>query len=275
MMAQILNRWFPARPNRDEWAPRLAAFYARNEAYHQMTRSGDKTGHPQVQLLLCLIARGEVYAEIGCGGGVVSQEVGRTAQVVGFDISPIAIRHAGEVCRGLPVRLACASADAIPLAPASVSGVWCFEVLEHLWDPVAALREMVRIVRPGGFILLSVPLRFSLDLHLRKHRMARMADFAAAVVRRGMDCLMRAPFVNVCPDLDAVYPDCDMIAAINPERFAATVESLGCDVLFWDTTYMCSQRTGATTSLGFQRNTARPFLKHFGDHCLLLARKAP
>lgn len=43
------------------------------------------------------------------------------------------------------------------VASASLDIVLCISVLEHLWDPVAALRECFRIVRPGGLCLFNVP----------------------------------------------------------------------------------------------------------------------
>ncbi len=49
-------------------------------------------------------------------------------------------------------------AAAIPVPPASFDAVICTEVLEHILDPVAVVREFGRIVRPGGVALISVPL---------------------------------------------------------------------------------------------------------------------
>lgn len=45
----------------------------------------------------------------------------------------------------------------IPLPDASVDAVMCTEVLEHIPDPVAAIREFRRLVRPGGYLLLTSP----------------------------------------------------------------------------------------------------------------------
>jgi 2-polyprenyl-3-methyl-5-hydroxy-6-metoxy-1,4-benzoquinol methylase len=47
---------------------------------------------------------------------------------------------------------------AIPVPDASFDAVLCTEVLEHVPEPIAALKEMVRILRPGGSLLISAPL---------------------------------------------------------------------------------------------------------------------
>jgi 2-polyprenyl-3-methyl-5-hydroxy-6-metoxy-1,4-benzoquinol methylase len=47
------------------------------------------------------------------------------------------------------------SVDAIPAEDASFDVVVCLQVLEHVPDPAAAVRELRRVVRPGGRVLLS------------------------------------------------------------------------------------------------------------------------
>jgi SAM-dependent methyltransferase len=49
------------------------------------------------------------------------------------------------------------SAEAIPLPDASVDGVLCTQVLEHVPHPWVAVREMYRVLRPGGCLLLTAP----------------------------------------------------------------------------------------------------------------------
>ncbi len=47
---------------------------------------------------------------------------------------------------------------ALPLADGSVDAVLCTEVFEHVPDPVSALRELARIVKPGGLVFITAPL---------------------------------------------------------------------------------------------------------------------
>jgi SAM-dependent methyltransferase len=48
--------------------------------------------------------------------------------------------------------------DDLPVADASVDAVLCTQVLEHVKDPAAVLGELARVLRPGGWLWLTVPL---------------------------------------------------------------------------------------------------------------------
>jgi ubiquinone/menaquinone biosynthesis C-methylase UbiE len=225
---------------------------------------------------MSLVKPGQTYVEVGCGGGQVCREVGRCANVIGVDVSPIALGHAETLCAGMKstIRLVCAPAESIPLGDACVDGVYSFEVLEHLWDPKIALEEMIRLVKPGGFLLISMPNAFSLDLHLHKRCPVRCIELLLAACRKLYDDVSEKEFQNVAPVLNGeMYPDCDIVSAVVPANLARWLERQGCPVVFWDTFYMHAHRNCEESSLAFQRLSCHPFFRHFGDHLLLYARK--
>jgi len=270
------QHWFPVAPNREVVAQRLSRFYAESHEYHDMTSGGDKTKDPQVALLSSLLVPGGHYAEVGCGGGVVCRLVADVANVVGMDISEIALCSARERCAGAKgeVRFIQSSADSLPLPDGAFDGVYSFEVIEHVWEPEGMLREMIRVVKPGGYILLSTPNRFSLDLHLNKRMAVRFIDLVLAMMRRIYDLASGKTYCHVPPDFNhGVYPDCDMITAVVPPNIVNFMEKRGCEVVFWDTTYMCALRPGSKTTLAYQQYAGCPFLRNFGDHLLLCVRK--
>jgi SAM-dependent methyltransferase len=91
-------------------------------------------------------------ADIGCGPGAFAAVLcARGAQVTAID-SARAMLAAVEA-RGLGCELVQADALALPLAAGSHDAACLVQVLEYLDDPVAALREAARVVRPGGVVL--------------------------------------------------------------------------------------------------------------------------
>jgi ubiquinone/menaquinone biosynthesis C-methylase UbiE len=93
---------------------------------------------------------GKQVLEVGCGTGLILDRVARfAASARGIDLSAGMLAKAAE--RGLAV--AQASATELPVADASVDVAYSFKVLAHVPDITAAMREMARVVRPGGFVI--------------------------------------------------------------------------------------------------------------------------
>jgi ubiquinone/menaquinone biosynthesis C-methylase UbiE len=88
--------------------------------------------------------------EVGCGTGLILDRVQRFAKhATGIDLSAGMLAKAAA--RGLSV--AQASATDLPIATASVDVAYSFKVLAHIPDIAGAMREMSRVVRPGGWVL--------------------------------------------------------------------------------------------------------------------------
>jgi ubiquinone/menaquinone biosynthesis C-methylase UbiE len=95
-------------------------------------------------------AAGKDTLEVGCGTGLILDRVAQFARTAhGIDLSAGMLGRAAE--RGLGV--AQASATELPVASASVDVAYSFKVLAHIPDIAGALREMARVVRPGGFVI--------------------------------------------------------------------------------------------------------------------------
>ena len=91
--------------------------------------------------------------DVGAGTGATSLALRKHGNVLGIDLSPEAMQIARD--RGLAVARMDATALALP--DASFDVVVALDVLEHLEDDAACLRELVRVLRPGGVLLVTVP----------------------------------------------------------------------------------------------------------------------
>lgn len=93
---------------------------------------------------------GKDVLEVGCGTGLILHRAARFARTArGIDLSGGMLAQAAS--RGLHV--AQASATELPIGDASVDVAYSFKVLAHIPDIAGAMREMARVVRPGGWVL--------------------------------------------------------------------------------------------------------------------------
>ncbi|PTX97730.1 class I SAM-dependent methyltransferase [Opitutus sp. ER46] len=100
--------------------------------------------------------------DAGCGtGGLIRRLAARHPRWgwKGVDLSPLARDLAQARLReaGLGFELALASVTALPWADASFDAVVSADVLYHVDDDNAALREFFRVLRPGGRVIVNVP----------------------------------------------------------------------------------------------------------------------
>jgi ubiquinone/menaquinone biosynthesis C-methylase UbiE len=115
--------------------------------------------------------------EVGCGEGFVLATLAARlpgSRLAGLELDEAALGEARRRCPG--ATLVRGDACALPFRAESFDLVVCLEVLEHLPDPVRALRELRRVTRAG--CLLSVPHEpfFRLANLLRGKNVTRLGD---------------------------------------------------------------------------------------------------
>lgn len=156
-------------------------------------------------LLRLSLRSGDRLLDVGCGTGLLLSEAGRRhpdCRLAGVDPVPAMLAVAR---RRLPadVELCAGVAERLPYADASFDAVTSCNVLHHVADPLAAVREMARVLRPGGVLALTDwsadflatrirdwYLRVSSPAHVRVYgardfrRLLLLASFGEVEVRR-------------------------------------------------------------------------------------------
>jgi ubiquinone/menaquinone biosynthesis C-methylase UbiE len=124
----------------------LACDYLENNEYRSVAREA---------LAFLESNDGSIVLDIGCGPGTLCERLrsGREAiKVVGIDASPQMINHARGSYPNCDFLFG--FAEQLPVASETVDMVVCLNTLHHLTDIAAALREIVRVLRPGGIAIL-------------------------------------------------------------------------------------------------------------------------
>ena len=209
---------------------------------------------------LAALQRGERVLDLACGTGVVARlaasHVGSTGQVTGLDLNAgmLAVARALPPPSGASITWIEGSALAIDLPDASFDVIVCQQGFQFFPDQPAALREMHRVLVPGGRVLLSVwksagPYNIAVGEALERHvdpetatryRASRVVPEAEALHQLLVDAGFRAvqirPSVMTSrlPPIEAFVlchlaatPVAGVVAALSPESRAALARQVG------------------------------------------------
>ncbi len=136
------------------------------------------------------IPAGARLLDAGCGSGRTLDELLRYGRVSGVDVNPDAVRcardrghhdvHAGRIER-------------LDFPDGVFDVVTCMDVIEHTPDDCGSLRELRRVTRPGGTLVLTVPAHPLLwsthDVVNRHYRRYTRRSLTAVAARAGMELL--------------------------------------------------------------------------------------
>ncbi len=108
------------------------------------------------------LREGDRVLDAGCGTGraltPLRAAVGPAGVVVGIDLTPDMLQAAVQAGRDRDGRLLLADVTALPLRSRSLDAVFGAGLISHLPHPAENLRELARVVRPGGTLTLFHPI---------------------------------------------------------------------------------------------------------------------
>lgn len=108
------------------------------------------------------LREGDRVLDAGCGTGraltPLRGAVGPSGVVVGADLTPAMLEAAVGAGRDRDGRLLLADVTALPLRSRSLDAVFGAGLISHLPEPAENLRELARVVRPGGVLALFHPI---------------------------------------------------------------------------------------------------------------------
>lgn len=165
-----------------------------------------------VKMLRNLTPRG-VAVDLGCGDGLYAHLLAKLGvEVIGFDPEPSAIEQANQATKdqtypGKRPRFERLAPGPLPLADGAAASVYMLDVIEHLPNPTAVLRETSRLVAPGGHLIISTPAwQFggSSDptYHVCEYTMPELERQIEAVT--GMRIVNRAQITGIYRDIIAI-----------------------------------------------------------------------
>jgi SAM-dependent methyltransferase len=214
--------------------------YQNNQAYAEFLSGWDEGFYAKYADTLKPARAGARVLDIGCGVGQVVHRLTQAGyEGYGVDVSQPNIERARKISE----RCQLYDGKRLPFPDGHFASAGALNVLEHVDEPEAFIRELLRVVEPGGRVLLSSPnflrvLGFR-DYHPHMRGLAnkwrnwqrlqekrRLMKNAPETVRFDrMNPIVKTPFT---PDDDAIIATNGLEMAFFLERAGCAVESVSC-----------------------------------------------
>jgi SAM-dependent methyltransferase len=212
------------------------SYYRHNEEYAEFLASWDANFYAKYADTLKPGRQGGKALDVGCGvGQVVARLTEAGYEAYGVDVSEPSIARAKKFCERCQVY----DGKRLPFADDYFDSAGALNVLEHVDEPEAFIQEVVRVVAPGGKVVISSP-NFMRALGLRdyhpkmrglgnKWRNYRRLQQKRRQMRDDPDGVR---FDRMVPIVKEPFePDDDAIIATNGIEIAFFLERAGCEII--------------------------------------------
>ena len=162
--------------------------------------------------ILPLIPTGGNWLDAGCGSGYFSRILAeRQSKVIGLDASENMILEARQLAKAaiIDARIDFDVVDTIEILPvvdAGLDGCLCLSVLEYVSNPNNCINEFARVIKPGGYMILSVPHRWSFLRFIQK----TVRRFNGAGKATALNYLVSSQYSATPKELTNVLAKCNM-----------------------------------------------------------------
>ncbi len=172
------------------------------EAYDRWftTPTGSIVKKYETELILNLLTpkEGEIILDAGCGTGIFTLDIlSRGSKVIGLDLSLPMLRKAEEKLKGYPFQIVAADMLHLPFSKGSFDKAVSVTALEFIKDGNGAVRELFRVTKGGGYIVVATLNSLS-PWALRRRREAeeKHSIFEKAIFRSPDDLRALSPMAG-------------------------------------------------------------------------------
>lgn len=113
--------------------------------------------------------------DVGCGpdpgaGTLLGRRTGTTVVALDIGLGTVRLARAKAALSGVTLLVVVADAERLPFRDGAFDAVVCDDTIEHLPDDAAGVRELARVSRRGGRVVLATPNRWSAQVLVRRAR---------------------------------------------------------------------------------------------------------
>ncbi len=169
-----------------------------NKSYYSILFSTEADGYylsirKKIEIVLKMLdGNGGKILDVGCGDGYISKAIAEktSAEVYGVDVSPDLVSAAKK--RGVKAMVCDLECGKLPYKDSFFDAIFCGDVLEHIFDTESLLAEMNRVLKPDGFLILSIP-----NIAAWYNRILLPFGYLPAWIESGSKTSIGTPFISI------------------------------------------------------------------------------